>query len=74
MRSKNVAAKDCDAESQKFSKTIDQLKSMIDIKKKVIQDYIAIRDKFPCHTEIHFDVSYLVCKFFFVVLGKQFIK
>lgn len=43
-----AAPADCPDFSESYSKVINELKLMVDIKQKVIEDAIAIRDKFPC--------------------------
>lgn len=43
-----LAAVDCPRNVQKYNSKIDKLKLMVDIRQKVIEDMISIRDKFPC--------------------------
>lgn len=43
-----AAPADCPDFAEQYSKAIDGLNLMVDIKRKVIEDVVAIRDKFPC--------------------------
>lgn len=45
----NKAAADCPELFESYSKSMDKLKSMIDIKPKVVQDFAAIVEEFPCN-------------------------
>lgn len=47
------AASDCPELSQNYSDTLNKLKSIDGIKTKVLQDFNAIREKFPCHKFVH---------------------
>lgn len=50
-----AAACDCPDFAERYSEAIAKLKSMIDIKPRVIEDSTNIRDKFPCNFEgLHF--------------------
>lgn len=55
-----IAAADCPDLVQRNSLTIHDLKRMIDIKPKVIQDFNVIREKFPCTQEVVFQLRRVV--------------
>lgn len=44
-----AAAADCPNITERYSKSIDKLKTMVDLKPRVIEDVISIRDKFACN-------------------------
>lgn len=43
-----IASADCPTWTSEYSGKIDELKSMIDIRSKVIDDFNAIKENFPC--------------------------
>lgn len=44
-----IVVTDCPNESQKYSEAKNELKTMIDIKPNVSEDFAAIYEKFPCN-------------------------
>lgn len=48
-----LGATDCPQQFQRYSELTDQLKAFTDIRPKVIEDFITIRDTFPCDLLIY---------------------
>lgn len=66
-----IVATDCPGADGKFSEIIDKLKTMIDIKANVVQDFTAIRDKFPCLSDVRNLLKSFVCYFCFTQTLKK---
>ena len=43
-----IAASDCPKNFRSYTQATDDLKSLIDIKSKILQDFTTIRANFPC--------------------------
>lgn len=50
---KKTDASDCSNKIQEYSKAMNVLATMVEIKPKVVQDFNTIRDKFPCNYEAY---------------------
>lgn len=48
----HAATDDCPANSRRYSEAIDKLRLMVDLKPKVIEDAINLRDQFPCNDAV----------------------
>lgn len=47
-----ASASDCPENMQKYSEEINKLKTIIDLKPKVVEHFNIIRDKFPCNHDV----------------------
>lgn len=65
MRWGKIAEKDCPDVGRKYSKAIDELKTMYHIKPKVVQDFTTIRHKFPCTEDVLYQLQRFVSHFSF---------
>lgn len=63
-----AAPADCPNFSKSYSEIFDRLKSINSLRPKVIEDVIAIHDKYPCLAAIHSYVETFVSKFDFFLL------
>lgn len=53
MRWWKIVASDYPDHYRYYSEAVDKLKSMIDIRPKVFEDFAAIQEKFPCNTKVN---------------------
>lgn len=61
-----LGATDCPKLFQNYSDAVDKLKTAVDIKPKVIQDFNAIHEKFPCNRFIYDFLQVFVSNSFLV--------
>lgn len=60
-----TGANDCPRLNKLYSDAFDKLKSMTDIKPKVVEDLTSIREKFPCNVYVYNLINVLVRNFCF---------
>lgn len=65
---KKIDASDCAYTSQTYLDLIDELTAMIDIRKKVIEDFNTIREKFPCNSDARMILRSIVSNFSFFLV------
>lgn len=61
---KTTGADDCPHASQIYPGVFDELNSLVEIRPKVVQDFMAIREKFPCYGRV---MKHIVRSFFSVM-------
>lgn len=62
-RAKKLDASDCPSHTSQLSEELDKLKTMIDIRPKVIEDFTTIREKFPCNSAAQICLKRFVSRF-----------
>lgn len=60
---KTLDASDCPSHTSQLSEELDKLKTMIDIRPKVIEDFTTIRETFPCNSAAQICLKRFVSRF-----------